>query len=65
MYDEKAVSQLKFELHQIDNMLGSYEELLARCKEQEPSLVELTAAASVLHSFYNGVENIFLVVAKK
>jgi hypothetical protein len=27
-------------------------------------LVEITATASVLHSFYNGLENIFLTIAK-
>ncbi len=30
-----------------------------------PSLIELTAMASVLHSFYNGLENAFLSIAKE
>lgn len=33
-------------------------------RQGSPSLVELTALASVLHSFYNGLENIFLSIAK-
>ncbi|MGE0086307.1 MAG: hypothetical protein AB7S75_18010 [Desulfococcaceae bacterium] len=33
-------------------------------KQHDPDLVELTALASVLHSFYNGLENIFLHIAK-
>lgn len=38
--------------------------MIKRCEEKEPELVELTALASVLHSFYNGIENIFVVIAK-
>ena len=29
-----------------------------------PDLVEITALASVLHSFYNGLENVFLSISK-
>lgn len=61
---EKVVSQIKFEIEQIDHLLASYADLLERTREQEPDLIETTAAASVLHSFYNGLENIFLVIAK-
>ena len=32
--------------------------------EESPNLVELTALASVLHSFYNGIEKILLIIAK-
>jgi hypothetical protein len=32
--------------------------------KNKPDLVEITALASVLHSFYNGLENIFLSIAK-
>lgn len=38
--------------------------LLERVQQGEPDLVEVTAVASVLHSFYNGLENIFLSIAK-
>lgn len=33
-------------------------------KQRTPTLVELTALGSVVHSFYNGVENIFSRIAK-
>jgi len=61
---EKVVSQVRFEIGQIDYLLESYAELLERTQEKVPDLVELTAVASVLHSFYNGLENIFLAIAK-
>lgn len=62
---EKAVDQISFEVGQIDTLLAAYAELLSHSQTHKPSLVEVTAIASVLHSFYNGLENIFLVVAKR
>jgi hypothetical protein len=49
---------------QIDLLFESYTDLLSRVETRSPDLVELTAVASVLHSFYNGLENIFLSIAK-
>ena len=39
-------------------------DLIKKCDDTEPEIIELTALASVLHSFYNGVENIFILIAK-
>lgn len=60
-----VVSQIKFQIEQIDQLLDSYTELLDRSQKSTPDLVEVTAIASVLHSFYNGVENILLSIAKR
>ena len=60
----KVVSQIEFEVRQIDELLEKYIELIQRSLNTTPDLVEITALASVLHSFYNGLENIFLAVAK-
>jgi ribonuclease HepT-like protein len=62
--DEKVASQVAFEISQIDQLLAAYAELWERAQENTPDLVEMTAMASVLHSFYNGLENIFLSIAK-
>jgi hypothetical protein len=51
-------------MEQIDQLLDSYTDLLTRSQKSRPNLVEITAIASVLHSFYNGIENIFLSIAK-
>jgi len=61
---KKAVEQINFEIGQIDRLFEEYADLLKQAQRKEPSLVELTAMASVLHSFYSGLENIFLSVAK-
>ena len=55
---------MTFEIGQIDQLLTAYADLLERVQQRTPDLVEVTAIASVLHSFYNGLENIFLSIAK-
>ena len=61
---EKVISQVKFEIEQIGLLFEAYADLLERVQRRTPDLVEVTAVASVLHSFYNGLENIFLSIAK-
>ena len=62
---EKAISQIEFEIGQIGQLLESYVELFERAKTDSPNMVDITALGSVLHSFYNGLENIFLTIAKR
>ena len=49
----------------INDLLTSYEPLLIRIKQKEPDNIELAALGTVLHSFYNGVEGIFLLISKQ
>jgi hypothetical protein len=62
---KKAVSKVEFELNQIEQLFEAYRDLLKRANEESLDLIEVTALASVLHSFYNGLENIFLSIAKE
>lgn len=62
MLHEKVFDKLEFEVSEIEKMLSSYDSLLELCKTNEPNLIEKTAAASVLHSFYTGVENIIIAI---
>jgi len=62
---EDISNKIKFEIGEIDREFLSYKLLFDLIKLRTPDLVEMTAMASVLHSFYNGVENIFLLIAKK
>lgn len=62
---EKTISLMKFEIEQVNQLLNSYELLLNKCRISEPDLIELTAVASVIHSFYNGVEKVFITIAKR
>ena len=59
---EKVASKVDFEIGQIEELLASYSELLKRSQTETPNLVDITALGSVLHSFYNGLENIFLTI---
>ena len=56
---ERAAKLVRFEIGQIDELLARYEAVLTKVRHNEPDLIELTALASVLHSFFTGVENIF------
>jgi len=62
---ESITGQIQFEMEQIDRLFEFYAGLLADSRQRVPDLIEMTALGSVLHSFYNGVENIFLAVAKE
>jgi len=56
---------IEFEIGEIESIFQLYQkELFELDLEQTPDLLELTAFASVLHSFYNGIENILLGIAK-
>ncbi|UCH95614.1 MAG: hypothetical protein JSV88_01875 [Candidatus Aminicenantes bacterium] len=60
---EQVIEKIEFELEEINSLFELYkDELLALNKK--PNLMEVTAFAGVLHSFYNGLEKIFLVIAK-
>ena len=61
---EKTVAEVTFEIDQIDQLFAVYSGLLERVQRCTPDPVEIAAIASVLHSFYNGLENIFLSIAK-
>jgi hypothetical protein len=55
---------MNFEIQQINDLFTSYHELIEKSKGEEPTLIELTALGSVLHSFYNGIENLFKTIGK-
>jgi len=57
--------KILFEIDEINTELASYKPLFDIIRQRTPDLIEMTALASVLHSFYNGLENIFILVAKK
>ena len=56
--------KISFEISQIDKLLNESESLQNLCKLKTPDFIELSAAAMVLHSFYNGIENIILMILK-
>jgi hypothetical protein len=57
-------TKLLFEISQIDKMLNESGPLLKLCKLKTPDFIEMSAAAMLLHSFYNGIENILILIFK-
>ncbi len=51
--------QVALEREQLHRLLDKYRPLLDRCVVSPPNDIELSALAAMLHSFYNGIENIF------
>ena len=62
--DKIIEEQIKFKLNDIDRLFSEYELIFEKIKVEEPDLFDMTILGSVLHSFYNGLENIFEIIAK-
>lgn len=45
-------------------MFLEYELIFKKIEEETPDLFDMTILGSVLHPFYNGLENIFEIIAK-
>lgn len=55
--------QVAVERAQIDQLFEAYQAAISKSSRLEPDFIELSALASMLHSFYTGVENIFKRIA--
>ena len=62
---DKLGKAIRLECQQLRRLFDEYRPLFHRCAATPPNLTELSALASVLHSFYNGVENILKRIAKE
>ena len=62
--DNLVKEQIKFKITEIDRLFSDYELIFEKSKENTPDLFDMTILGSVLHSFYNGLENIFEIIAK-
>jgi hypothetical protein len=59
----KLRKQVAVEMEQIRQLLEAHRPLLNKCTSVKPDAIERSALAAMLHSYYNGVENIFQRVA--
>ncbi len=64
MLPDDIKKKIKFEISEIDAEIKAYKPLLEKCKIKKPDFIEMTALASALHSFYNGIEKIFVIISK-
>ena len=62
--DNSLRVKLLFEISQIDKLLNDSKPLLDLYKIKTPDFIEISAGAMVLHSFYNGIENILTLILK-
>jgi hypothetical protein len=62
---ELCTKEIENEIALIDELFESHESLLEKIKTGMPGRIEISATATVLHSFYNGVENIFERIANR
>jgi hypothetical protein len=62
---ESLSERIQHDVDLIDQLLEAYADLLASVEQNPPDLIEVTALASVLHSFYNGLESIFVTIARE
>ena len=62
--DNLVKEQIKFKINDIDKLFSEYNLIFESAKEEDPDLFNMTILGTVLHSFYNGLENIFDIIAK-
>ncbi len=62
--DSLIKEQIEFKINEIDKLFLEYELIFRKIEIQKPDLFDMTILGSVLHSFYNGLENIFAIIAK-
>jgi hypothetical protein len=63
--DSNFKDKVEYEISQINKLFSSGKTLLDLCKYKEQlDFIEISAAGSFLHSFYNGIENTIILVFK-
>lgn len=61
----KLPKRVAVEMEMLHRLMGRHPDLIEKSRSVDPSLVEIDALAALLHSFYNGVENLFKLIAKE
>jgi hypothetical protein len=62
--DNSTKAKILYEISRIDKLLIDSSPIINLCKIKEPDYIEITAMAQILHSFYNGIESIIVLILK-
>lgn len=62
--DKALKTKINYEISQIDELIDKSQVLLSLVNNKEPDFIEITAIGGILHSFYNGLENIFVLIGQ-
>jgi len=62
--DNSIKTKILFEISRIDKLLNDSSPLINLCKLKEPDYIEKAAMAQIIHSFYNGIESIIILIIK-
>ena len=65
MDKETCAREISIEIGLIEELIATHIELIRNAERGEPGRIEISAAAALLHSFYNGIENIFQRIARR
>lgn len=65
MQRKKIIEEIETECKRIEKLFRDYKPLLKKIEIFEPDFIEIGSLAMLLHSFYNGLENIFSRIARK
>ena len=62
--DKNVKIKIGHEISRIEQLLSDAKPLIDLCNTKEPDFIEITAMAHILHSFYNGVESVIVLILK-
>ena len=62
--DDNVKIKIEHEISRIDKLLNDAKPLLDLCNLREPDFIEITASSQILHSFYNGIESVVILIFK-
>jgi len=62
--DSSIKLKIEYEISRIDKLLNESSPLINLCILKEPDYIETAAMAQVLHSFYNGIESVIVLILK-